>query len=130
MPGRIWLEYDTGTEPLHRLVAKIDPYARLRRIGGPAYPVLFHLPNQTREANLHCQLAECEDRLLTNVATTTPATVSGAEAGLAGRVWLSGVHGERQRLIDLRCTPGRPGPYHPGPPTLDQDPLRLLGADS
>ena len=81
-----WLEYDTGTEPLHRLVAKIDPYARLRRIGGPDYPVLFHLPNQTREANLHRQLAECEDRLLTTVATTTPATVGGTEAGLAGPV--------------------------------------------
>lgn len=122
-----WLEYDTGTEPLHRLVAKIDPYARLRRIGGPDYPVLFHLPNQTREANLHRQLAECEDRLLTTVATTTPATVGGTEAGLAGPVWLTGADDERQRLIDLPGTPGRPGPYHPGPPTLDQDPLRLLG---
>ena len=122
-----WLEYDTGTEPLHRLVAKIDPYARLRRIGGPDYPVLFHLPNKTREANLHRLLAEREDRLLTTVATTTPATVGGTEAGLAGPVWLTGADDERQRLIDLPGTPGRPGPYHPGPPTLDQDPLRLLG---
>jgi hypothetical protein len=123
-----WVEYDAGTEPLHRLLAKINPHARLQQIGGPDYPVLFHLPNPTREANLHRRLIEGDDRLLTTVATTTPVTVSGTEDGLAGRVWLVGAQRERQRLIDLPSRPGLPAaPYHPGPPTLDQDPLRLLG---
>ncbi len=55
-----WLEYDTGTEPLARLVAKLDPYTRLRRTGGPDYPILFHLPTPAREANLHDRLTHPE----------------------------------------------------------------------
>ena len=87
-----WLEYDTGTEPLHRLVAKLAPYARLRRAGGPDYPVLFHLPTPTREANLHDRLASHAahsdgdgGHVGVLVATTTPDAV--ATGGLTGPAW-------------------------------------------
>ena len=124
-----WLEYDTGTEPLARLVAKLDPYTRLRRSGGPDYPVLFHLPTPAREANLHDRLTHAHDvdgaaDGGVTVATTTPDAVT--PAGLAGPVWRVVGTDQRCRLIDLPSSPGRPGPYHPGPPTPEQDPLALL----
>jgi hypothetical protein len=122
-----WAEYDTGTEPLHRLVAKIGPYERFRRQCGPDYPVLFFLPNPTREANLHRLLIADHGPLDLTVATTGPHVVSSHPATLAGPVWrIHGTAGERHRLIDLPSTPGSAGPYRPGPPTSEQDPLHLL----
>ena len=52
-----FLEADTGTEPLGRLTAKLDRYAKLIRRGGPQYPVLFWLGNEQREEHLHRHLA-------------------------------------------------------------------------
>lgn len=122
-----WLEYDTGTEPLHRLVTKLDPYARLRRDGGPDYPVLFWLPNPTRESHLHHCLRDHAHDLGTTVATTHP-TLADQDDGPAGPIWqlTTDPPGTRRRLIDLPSDPGTPGPYHPGPPTPAQDPLHLL----
>ncbi len=122
-----WLEYDTGTEPLHRLVTKLDPYARLRRDGGPDYPVLFWLPNPTRESHLHHRLRDHARDLGTTVATTHPS-LAEQDDGPAGPIWqlTTDPPGTRRRLIDLPSDPGTPGPYHPGPPTPDQDPLHLL----
>lgn len=123
------LEFDTGSEALSRVVAKIDPYARLRRDGGPDYPVLFVLPNATREANLHRKLNDHPARLGITVATTTPVSVARSPDGPAGTVWkISGNGRPRHRLADLPHRPGEPGPYHPGPPTPDQDPLHQLGS--
>lgn len=122
-----WLEYDTGTEPLARLVAKLDPYARLHAAGGPDYPVLFHLPGPGREAHLHDQLATRPQRPGVTVATTTPATVTTSPDGVTGSVWLLHGWATRHRLIDLPSTPGQLGPYHPGPLTPEQHPLVLLG---
>src|SRR4051812_9217824 len=48
-----FLEADTGSEPLGRLVAKLDRYAQLARRGGPRYPVLFWLGSEQREEHLH-----------------------------------------------------------------------------
>ena len=46
-----FLEADTGTEPLGRVVAKLDRYGQLIRRGGPRYPVLFWLSSDaTRRA--------------------------------------------------------------------------------
>jgi hypothetical protein len=33
----------------------------------------------------------------------------------------------RHRLAELPADIGAPGPFHPGPPTIEQDPLYLLG---
>jgi hypothetical protein len=121
-----WLEYDTGTEPLARLVGKLDPYARLHAAGGPDYPVLFQLPGPAREAHLHDLLAHHPQRPGVIVATTTPTAVATRPVGVTGPVWLLDGATTRSRLIDLPNDPGRPGPYHPGPPVADQDPLFLL----
>jgi Replication-relaxation len=116
------LELDRGTEQLSRLIDRLASHRRLHAEGGPAYPVLFVLPNRAREQNLHRKLAERPDPTLA-VATTSP------EAGddPAGPVWrLAGNGRHRVPLADLPSGHGRPGPLNPGPPEPDQDPLRLL----
>jgi Replication-relaxation len=116
------LELDRGTEQLSRLIDRLASHRRLHAEGGPAYPVLFVLPNRAREQNLHRKLAERPEPTLT-VATTAP------EAGddPAGPVWrLAGNGRHRLPLAEIPSGHGRPGPLNPGPPEPDQDPLRLL----
>ncbi|MCA2216902.1 replication-relaxation family protein [Jidongwangia harbinensis] len=48
-----FLEYDTGTEPLSRLVGKVGGYHDLARVTGRLWPVLFWLPGPARERHLH-----------------------------------------------------------------------------
>jgi Replication-relaxation len=118
------LELDRGTEPLSRLTDRLSSHRRLHAEGGPAYPVLFVLPNRAREQNLHRKLAEHPEPSLT-VATTSP------ESGLdpAGPVWrLAGNGRHRLALTELPSSHGQPGPLNPGPPGPDHDPLRLLTA--
>lgn len=75
-----FLEYDTGTEDLPRLVAKIAGYEKVARTGGPSLPVLLYLHSPVREANLH--------RLLSGLATRCAvATATRTGDGPAGRVW-------------------------------------------
>ena len=123
-----YLEYDTGSETLDRLIGKIEPYRRLRRDGGPDYALLIHLPSAARETNLHRALNGEAPHLGFALTTTNPDTLAAHRAGPAGQVWrLAGNGRRRHRLADIPSHPGRPGPYHPGPPTPDDDPLCLLG---
>jgi hypothetical protein len=119
-----FLELDRGTEALPRVAGKMAAYRRLLAEGGPAYPVLFVLPSRAREQNLHRKLAEGPAPTLT-VATTSP------EAGVdpAGPIWrVVGNGRHRLALADLPSGHGQPGPFNPGPPEPDEDPLRLLTA--
>jgi hypothetical protein len=117
-----FLELDRGTEPIGTLAGKLNSYRRLRAEGGPAYPVLFALPNRTREQNLHRRVAERPEPSLV-VATTSPE--SGDHP--AGPVWrLAGNGRHRMRLADLPAGHGQPGPLNPGPPTSEEHPLRHL----
>ena len=51
-----FLEYDTGTENLARLIAKLAGYAALAARTGITTPVLFWLPSPRREAALRARL--------------------------------------------------------------------------
>jgi hypothetical protein len=118
------IEYDTGSEPLGRLVDKLPAYRRLAADGGPRYVVLFVLPSRVREQNLHRRLGEGLDPGVV-VATTSP------EAGTdpAGPVWRKLGNGRgRYRLAALPGPLGQPGPLNPGPPGPADDPLHLLTA--
>ena len=63
-------EHDTGTEPLTRVVEKLDGYAELARAGGPhparktqqhqGFWVLFGLHSPAREANLRDRLTTAD----------------------------------------------------------------------
>ena len=124
-----YLEYDTGSETLSVLRNKLEPYRRLRQ-EGPDYPLLLFLPNPTREANLHRKLNGEAPHLGITLATTTPAAADSHPDHLAGAVWkIAGNGRHRHRLADLPSQHGKAStPYHPGPPTPEQDPLYRLGA--
>ena len=94
-----FLEADTGTEPLGRVIAKLDRYAALVRRGGPQYPVLFWLGSQPRENHLHRLLRDRPATVAVATAThdTDPAAPVWLPAGATGRVRLTALpsdHGQ------------------------------------
>jgi hypothetical protein len=98
-----WCEYDTGTEPLPRLLAKIGDYTALGELTGITdTPVLFVLPSTAREDHLHTRL----DPARPLIATTTSHALHAAN-GPAGPAWRIPSAPERRRLIDL--TPATTG---------------------
>jgi hypothetical protein len=98
------LEYDTGTEHLPVLAAKLDGYALLASVladaGQAAPPLLFRFGSPRREQGARHALAACRDSAAVRIATTAidPYATSPAEP-----VWLplTGHQGRQVRLIDL-----------------------------
>jgi hypothetical protein len=89
-----FLEYDTGTEPLERLLAKVDAYTELATATDIDTPVLLWLPGPGREATLHQALGRPDITLATAAARLTDHP--------AGRVWLvAGQAGPRRTLAGL-----------------------------
>lgn len=111
-------EHDTGSEPLTRVVEKLDGYAELARAGGPhparktqqcqGFWVLFGLHSPAREANLRDRLAAAEHTGPALADGDVPwriATASAADLRApAGPVWLPLHARQRQRLADLGRT--------------------------
>ena len=123
-----FLEYDTGSEVHTVLRSKIAAYRKVVAGGGPVWPVLFWLPTTARETNFHRRL----NGSARGVIVATASREAAAGHGPVGPVWRVAGNGRRRlRLAELPGQLGQPGPYHPGPPTAEQDPLRLLvdGAD-
>lgn len=108
---RFFLEYDTGTEELSRLIDKLCGYQDLRT-GGLCIPVLFVLPGPKRQQNFHRLL----DEQLAAMAGLTVATATVTDLDTctpAGPVWWLAGHTTRHRLIDLPTPPhGQDGPHH------------------
>ena len=129
-----FLEYDTGSEDLPRLIAKLAGYADLAARTGIATPVLFWLPTPRREAALRARLAGPPPHSTRDaasaaqipgvpVATATPRT---SRSGPAGPAWLpAGTAGPRLRLAQL-APPGTPSPA-PGPQPGGQPAAPLPG---
>lgn len=83
------VEYDTGSETLARVTAKLDDYAELADVLGHPIPVLFWLPTTTRETALHRQLrGHLHTANATVLAATAAADHAGTTGGPAGPVWL------------------------------------------
>jgi hypothetical protein len=95
---RFFLEYDTGTESLDRLIAKLSGYHDVAEVGGPAYPVLFWLPSLIREANLRRLLGPSP---VVPVATATAEAAHAAGASPADAIWLLAGENTRRRLAEL-----------------------------
>ena len=113
-----FLEYDTGSENLWRVAAKLTGYRDLAARTGITTPVLFWLPTARREASLRALLASSSrgpgKRAAgaipgVPVATTTPEAAAGG-GGPAGAIWLpAGQPGPRLRLAQAGCTtPAQP----------------------
>jgi hypothetical protein len=94
-----YLEYDTGTEPLPVLIAKLDGYEDLARATRRVYPVLFWLHSRVREQHLHQRLSDAGIRY--PVATAVREPTAGTNAAEAVW-WLHGHPGAPRRLTDLR----------------------------
>ncbi len=126
------LEYDTGTETLHRLLDKVEPYRRLWRDTSLSLPLLFVLPSPVREAHFHQRLVETGAGAGLTIATTNTDAMPARSHGPAGPVWRIAGNGRRRHtLAELPAAPlGPDGPHHPGSPTPDQDPLHLLRAQT
>jgi len=96
---RFFLEYDTGTEDLSRLIDKLTGYRELRD-GGITIPVLFVLPGPKRQTNFHRLL----DQQPATISGLTVATTTLAEDPAAPVWWLAG-HTTRHRLAALPAPP-------------------------
>jgi hypothetical protein len=88
-----YLEYDTGTENLPRLAAKLDAYAELRRVSAHRGTVLFWLPSGQREENLRHRVPR----------PPVPAATAVHGAHPAEAVWalMDDPTGHRFRLSEL-----------------------------
>ena len=116
-----FLEYDTGTEALPRLVAKLAGYAALAERTGIATPVLFWLPSALRESGLRARLAGppphgTRDAVTADRIPGVPVfTASPGSEGPARACWLpAGSRGPRLRLAQLAPHPAAtPDTRHP-----------------
>ena len=121
-----FLEYDTGSENLHRVAAKLAGYRDLAARTGITTPVLFWLPTARREAGLRALLASTPGggpgtRTAgvipgVPVATTTPGAAAGG-AGAAGRDLAA------RRAARAAAAPG-PGRRHHARPAPRHRPAR------
>ncbi len=84
-----YLEHDTGTESLTRLLDKLRRYELFAAEGGPGYPVLFWLHSSAREHRLHTLIAGERD-LRVPVATAARDRLP-APSDPADGIWM--LHG-------------------------------------
>ncbi|ACU77400.1 conserved hypothetical protein [Catenulispora acidiphila DSM 44928] len=82
-----FLEYDTGTEPHARLLAKLTGYADLAESAGVSCPVLFWLPNAHRENHFHRRLVDHPPRVPVATAYGDPSRTDPSRTGPAGPTW-------------------------------------------
>jgi Replication-relaxation len=100
-----WLEYDRGSEPAHRILAKLGGYQALHQAAGLDHAVLIWMQTTRQETEL-------ARRLATHPAITggglLVATASGDHTtSPAGPIWLPAGHTQRHRLAHLpAATPG------------------------
>ncbi|MFF5226953.1 replication-relaxation family protein [Dactylosporangium sp. NPDC000521] len=92
-----FLEYDTGTEPLWKLVDKVDGYLDLARVTGRLWPVLFSLHSPARAVNLQRRLAEHP----TAVPVATTARTSDLRSPAEAIWWLYRHEGALLTLAEL-----------------------------
>ncbi|WP_344514936.1 replication-relaxation family protein [Dactylosporangium maewongense] len=97
-----FLELDRATESVPTLVEKVQRYEQLVTEGGPAWPVLFSLPDHTREEHLHKALGR-QPRAVPVATVARDRLMDGT--GVADAVWLptgaAGAPEPPRRLIDL-----------------------------
>jgi len=118
-----FLEYDTGTEDLPRLAAKLTGYRMLAARTAITTPVLFWLHSPRREAALHARLAAHPGAMITAVPVATATPVLADSQGPAGAAWLpAGRAGPRLRLAHLAAAWPAAAPAGPPPAAADTQP--------
>jgi hypothetical protein len=66
-----FLEYDTGSESINQLAAKVRGYTRFARNHTGHHPILIHTSHPSREARLHALLTEIHGTCPVPIATST-----------------------------------------------------------
>lgn len=66
-----FLEYDTGSESVTQLAAKVRGYVRFARNHTGHHPILIHTSHPSREARLHALLSETHGTCPVPIATAT-----------------------------------------------------------
>jgi predicted transcriptional regulator len=95
-----FVEFDNNTEPLWKLVDKIEGYAALATMYRRAWPVLFSLHSAARERHLHQALAE--ESIRYPVATAARDDATQTRSSPAQAIWWLHRHdGGLLRLADL-----------------------------
>jgi hypothetical protein len=118
-----FLEYDTGTEDLPRLAAKLTGYRMLAARTAITTPVLFWLHSPRREAALHARLAAHPGAMITAVPVATATPVLAGSQGPAGAAWLpAGRAGPRLRLAQLAAAWPAAAPAGPPPAAAGTQP--------
>lgn len=109
-----FLEHDTGTEPLWRLVEKVDGYIGLASGIEQVWPLLFWLHSAARECHLQRKLAA--EKITHPVATAArDHVVSDGKSPAQDVWWLHRHQGPLLSLVDLaRCVADVP--YWPPDP--------------
>lgn len=102
-----FLEHDTGTEDLPRVIRKLGQYERLAADRDIRYPLLLWLPDRRREAHLL--------RTMAGVRLPLPVATAVHCGDPAGPVWaLPGDPGPRLRLHELPGATFRAEGAYPG----------------
>ncbi|ACU75692.1 conserved hypothetical protein [Catenulispora acidiphila DSM 44928] len=91
-----FFEYDTGSEPLHRLVAKLDGYDDLMHTADTCCPVLFWLPSARREQHVRQSLRAADVEVPFATASGDPE-----HSDVAGPIWLPSFADRRLTLAEL-----------------------------
>ncbi|MHB8669905.1 MAG: replication-relaxation family protein [Acidimicrobiales bacterium] len=100
---RFYFEYDTGSEPLTKVVAKLPGYDDLALASSSDVLVLFWLPTARRETNLQLAITRAHPKVAT--ATTSAELVAALTGNPAGPVWLTRTGQPRCTLLDLAPRP-------------------------
>lgn len=111
-----FLEYDTGTESLHQLAAKIHGYDRFARSHTGHQPILIHTSTPSREARLHALLTETHGTCPVPIATTTaphPHTPIWLPHAAADRTGIGQLPDVFTALGYRILPPLEPDPIHP-----------------
>jgi hypothetical protein len=114
-----FLEYDTGSESLTQLAAKVHGYVRFARNHTGHHPILIHTSSPAREANLHALLTETHGISPVPIATATGGTSPGEAVWLAhtatGRAEITELPGLFTSLGYRILPPADPDPHTPAP---------------
>lgn len=99
-----FLEYDSGTANLDRLVNKLDGYARLAAASGLSSLILFWLPSLSREAHLHHAITAWQQNR--NGQPTLPIATAVPLVRLAPNGAPRSLERHTDRASDARPVPG------------------------
>jgi hypothetical protein len=104
-----FLEYDTGTEPVGTLIAKLVGYHELFATIGRSWPVLFWLHSASRERNLRIRLADLP--VAVSIATGARDHATTHQLSPAGAVWSMADGEDRATLAELTLDIADSNPY-------------------